>query len=72
MEQDIEDGEENSEGKSEKHRSLNKGSKRKRDLLSDLQIWGWHSKRKGTKKGKADKDLTVEDAFNRIIPKHLL
>lgn len=72
MEQDVEDGEENSESKSEKSRSLNKSSKRKRDLLSDLQIWGWHSKRKGAKKGKTDKDLTVDDAFKRIIPRHLL
>lgn len=44
--------------------------KRKRDVLSDLQIWGWHSKRKQPK--KSNKDFTVEDALNRIIPKSLL
>ncbi|XP_066152387.1 calcineurin-binding protein cabin-1-like isoform X2 [Euwallacea fornicatus] len=47
-----------------------KKGKRKRDVLSDLQIWGWHSKRKPPK--KATRDFTVEDALNRIIPKHLL
>ena len=47
-----------------------KGSKRKRDVLSDLQIWGWHSKRKPPK--KQNKDFTVEGALNRIIPKSLL
>uniref|UniRef100_A0AAR5P9I3 Calcineurin-binding protein cabin-1 MEF2-binding domain-containing protein n=1 Tax=Dendroctonus ponderosae TaxID=77166 RepID=A0AAR5P9I3_DENPD len=44
--------------------------KRKRDLLSDLQIWGWHSKRKQPK--KSNRDFTIEDALNRIIPKSLL
>lgn len=72
MEQDIEDGEENSE-RIDKNRSQNRGTKRRRDLLSDLQIWGWHSKRKSAKKGgKHERDLTVEDALTRIIPKHLL
>jgi len=47
-----------------------KKGKRKRDVLSDLQIWGWHSKRKPPK--KIIKDYTVEDAINRIIPKNLL
>ncbi|KAL1517234.1 hypothetical protein ABEB36_001024 [Hypothenemus hampei] len=47
-----------------------KRAKRKRDVLSELQIWGWHSKRKPPKKPL--KDFTVEDALNRIIPKTLL
>ncbi|XP_076263012.1 calcineurin-binding protein cabin-1-like isoform X2 [Rhynchophorus ferrugineus] len=51
-------------------RRRGKGTKRKRDVLSDLQIWGWHSKRKPPK--KITKDFTVEDALNRIIPKSLL
>ncbi|KAJ8947584.1 hypothetical protein NQ318_010096 [Aromia moschata] len=69
MDQDIEEPAENSESKAERGRP--RGSKRKRDLLSDLQIWGWHSKRKQSKKAK-EKDFTVEDALNRIIPKTLL
>ncbi|EFA00717.1 hypothetical protein TcasGA2_TC003597 [Tribolium castaneum] len=72
MEQDGDDQDENNDSKTDKNRSLNKSNKRKRDLLSDLQIWGWHSKRKYAKKGKSDKDFTVEDALNRIIPKNLL
>lgn len=51
-------------------RRRGKTIKRKRDVLSDLQIWGWHSKRKPPK--KITKDFTVEDALNRIIPKSLL
>ncbi|XP_063910388.1 calcineurin-binding protein cabin-1-like isoform X2 [Zophobas morio] len=72
MEQDGDDQDDNNDSKTDKNRSLNKSNKRKRDLLSDLQIWGWHSKRKSAKKGKSDKDFTVEDALNRIIPKKLL
>lgn len=66
----MEDAEENAEQKNDKNRS--RGTKRRRDLLSDLQIWGWHSKRKSAKKGKHERDLTVEDALTRIIPSHLL
>ncbi|CAH1130403.1 unnamed protein product [Ceutorhynchus assimilis] len=47
-----------------------KSKKRKRDVLVDLQIWGWHSKRKTPK--KSNKDFTVEDALNRVLPKTLL
>lgn len=72
MEQDTEDQEENVEQKSDKNRSQARGTKRRRDLLSDLQIWGWHSKRKYVKKGKTERDLTVEDALRRIIPPYLL
>jgi outer membrane biosynthesis protein TonB len=72
MEQDGDDQDENNDSKTDKNRALSKSNKRKRDLLSDLQIWGWHSKRKSAKKGKPDKDFTVEDALNRIIPKNLL
>ncbi|RZC42711.1 calcineurin-binding protein cabin-1, partial [Asbolus verrucosus] len=72
MEQDGEDQEDNADNKTDKNRTLNKSNKRKRDLLSDLQIWGWHSKRKSAKKGKPDKDFSVEDALNRIIPNNLL
>lgn len=73
MDQDIEEQEENTENKSDKNRSQSKNSnKRKRDLLLDLQIWGWHSKRKSTKRSKNEKDFTIEDAFNRIIPSYLL
>lgn len=69
MDQDTEEQDETLETKSERGRP--KGTKRKRDLLSDLQIWGWHSKRKQSKKAK-ERDFTVEDALNRIIPKSLL
>lgn len=69
MDQDTEEQDETIELKSERGRP--KGTKRKRDLLSDLQIWGWHSKRKQSKKAK-ERDFTVEDALNRIIPKSLL
>lgn len=69
MDQETEEQDENVELKSERGRP--KGTKRKRDLLSDLQIWGWHSKRKQSKKAK-ERDFTVEDALNRIIPKSLL
>lgn len=72
MEQDTEDQEENVEQKNDKNRNQARGAKRRRDLLSDLQIWGWHSKRKYVKKGKTEKDLTVEDALRRIIPPYLL
>lgn len=72
MEQDTEDQEENTEQKPDKNRNQSRGTKRRRDLLSDLQIWGWHSKRKYVKKGKTEKDLTVEDALRRIIPSYLL
>lgn len=62
------------EQKNEKNKSSRSTKRRTRDLLSDLQIWGWHSKRKGNKKGGkcSEKDLTVENAFLRIIPPHLL
>ncbi|KAJ8969411.1 hypothetical protein NQ317_010319 [Molorchus minor] len=69
LDQDMEETNENLESKAERGRP--RVSKRKRDLLSDLQIWGWHSKRKQSKKAK-EKDFTVEDALNRIIPKTLL
>lgn len=69
MEQDTEDQEENLEHKT---RNQGRGTKRRRDLLSDLQIWGWHSKKKYAKKGKTERDLTIEDALIRIIPHHLL
>lgn len=72
MEQDTEDQDENGEQKGDKNRTQSRGTKRRRDLLSDLQIWGWHSKRKYVKKGKTEKDLTVEDALKRIIPPYLL
>ncbi|XP_025836533.1 calcineurin-binding protein cabin-1-like [Agrilus planipennis] len=68
MDQDTEDQEDNSEQKEEKKRT----AKRKRDLLSDLQIWGWHSKRKSAKKGKSEKDFTIQGALTRIIPSYLL
>lgn len=69
MDQENDEPDENVETKSERGRP--KGIKRKRNLLSDLQIWGWHSKRKQSKKAK-ERDFTVEDALNRIIPKTLL
>ncbi|XP_031357687.1 calcineurin-binding protein cabin-1-like isoform X2 [Photinus pyralis] len=68
IDQDTEDQEENVEQKTFKKR----GTKRRRDLLLDLQIWGWHSKRKAVKKGKSEKDLTIEDALKRIIPASLM
>ncbi|KAF5297375.1 hypothetical protein FQR65_LT01305 [Abscondita terminalis] len=69
LDQDTEDPDESAvEQKPEKKR----GMKRRRDLLLDLQIWGWHSKRKTVKKGKSEKDLTIEDALKRIIPSRLL
>lgn len=68
MDQDTEDQEENVEQKSDKQR----GTKRRRNPLLDLQVWGWHSKRKSAKKGKSEKDLTIEDALKRIIPSRLL
>ncbi|KAF5296187.1 hypothetical protein FQA39_LY12641 [Lamprigera yunnana] len=68
MDQDTEDQEENVEQKVDKKR----GTKRRRDLLLDLQIWGWHSKRKTIRKGKSEKDLTIEDALKRVIPARLL
>lgn len=71
MDHDNEDQDENNDSRNEKSKTQNK-NKRKRDLLSDLQIWGWHSKRKSTKKSKNEKDYTIEDAFNRIIPSYLL
>lgn len=70
-EQENEEQDDNSESKTDKA-SRSRAVKRRRDLVSELQIWGWHSKRKYAKKGKQDKDFSVEDAFNRIIPKHLL
>lgn len=69
MDPETEEQDETVELKSERGRP--KGVKRKRDLLSDLQIWGWHSKRKQSKRAK-ERDFTVEDALNRIIPKTLL
>ncbi|KAG5899799.1 hypothetical protein JTB14_006132 [Gonioctena quinquepunctata] len=68
MDQDNDEQDDNTESK---ERGRPKGSKRKRDLLSDLQTWGWYSKRKLSKKAK-DKDFTIEDALDRIIPKNLL
>ncbi|CAG9860246.1 unnamed protein product [Phyllotreta striolata] len=67
LEPDTEDQDETAEQK-EKGRPR---TKRKRDLLSDLQTWGWYSRRKLSKKAK-EKDFTIEDAFERIIPKKLL
>lgn len=66
------DQEEQSDSKLDKVKSQNRTMKRKRDLVSELQIWGWHSKRKSAKKGKFEKDFTIEDAFQRIIPQKLL
>ncbi|GJQ83227.1 hypothetical protein Trydic_g8826 [Trypoxylus dichotomus] len=71
MEQDIDDTDENVEQRSEK-KTPNRGNKRRRDLVSELQIWGWHSKRKYAKKAKIEKDFTIEDALKRIIPNYLL
>lgn len=71
MEQDIEDADEVTEQRIEK-KVQNRGNKRRRDLVSELQIWGWHSKRKYAKKTKMEKDFTIEDALKRIIPNHLL
>ncbi|KAK4873288.1 hypothetical protein RN001_015317 [Aquatica leii] len=68
LDQDTEDQDDVVEQKTEKKR----GTKRRRDLLLDLQIWGWHSKRKTVRKGKSEKDLTIEDALKRIIPSRLL
>lgn len=70
-EQENEEPDDNSEPKTDKN-NRSRGAKRRRDLVSELQIWGWHSKRKYAKKGKQDKDFSVEDAFNRIIPNNLL
>lgn len=76
MEQDVEDQgdpEESIEQKVDKSKShVNRGIKRRRDLVSDLQIWGWHSKRKSSKKSKVEKDFTIQDALTRIIPNQLL
>lgn len=75
VEQDGEeplDLEEQGENKADKMKNQSRGMKRKRDLVSELQIWGWHSKRKSAKRGKFEKDFTIEDAFKRIIPTHLL
>ncbi|KAK5640159.1 hypothetical protein RI129_010970 [Pyrocoelia pectoralis] len=66
--QDTEDQDENVEQKTFKKR----GTKRRRDLLLDLQLWGWHSKRKTVRKGKSEKDLTIEDALKRIISTSLI
>lgn len=75
IEQDIEeqlDQEENTDSsKLDKSKNQNRSIKRKRDLVSDLQIWGWHSKRKSAKRGKTEKDFRIEDAFMRIIPSQL-
>lgn len=71
MEQDVEDTDENVEQRIEK-KTQNRGNKRRRDLVSELQIWGWHSKRKYAKKAKIEKDFTIEDALRRIIPNYLL
>lgn len=68
MDQENEEQDETAEPK-EKGRP--RGSKRKRDVVSDLQTWGWYSRRKLSKKAK-EKDFTVEDALERIIPKELL
>lgn len=54
----------------DKSRPQTKGIKRKRNLLTELQPWGWHSKRKYMKKGK--NDSTIEDALSRILPSYLL
>ncbi|XP_050504043.1 calcineurin-binding protein cabin-1 isoform X3 [Diabrotica virgifera virgifera] len=68
MEQETEEQDEVVEPR---ERGRPKGSKRKRDVVSDLQIWSWYSRRKLSKKAK-DKDFTVEDALERVIPKDLL
>ncbi|KAL3275832.1 hypothetical protein HHI36_020575 [Cryptolaemus montrouzieri] len=65
-EQDMEEPEE----KNEKARA--RGYKRKRDLLLDLRVWGWHSKRKQVRKTKPDKFYTVEDCLNQMLPSNLL
>lgn len=64
--------EQSDSSKLEKAKNQSRTMKRKRDLVSELQIWGWHSKRKSAKKGKFEKDFTIEDAFQRIIPQKLL
>lgn len=64
----MDDQDDQMEQKSDKKR----GTKRRRDLLSDLQIWGWHSKRKQGKRGKTEKDTAIEGALKRIIPSDLL
>ncbi|XP_044767142.1 uncharacterized protein LOC123323022 [Coccinella septempunctata] len=66
MEQDNEDQEERND------KSKTKSYKRKRDLLSDLRVWGWHSKRKNVRKTRPDKFYTVEDCLNQILPTDLL
>ncbi|XP_056640755.1 calcineurin-binding protein cabin-1-like isoform X2 [Diorhabda sublineata] len=68
MDQENEEQDETAEPK---ERGRPRGSKRKRDVISDLQTWGWYSRRKLSKKAK-EKDFTVEDALERIIPKDLL
>lgn len=76
MEQDNDDQPEQEDAGTPKqdanNRSLTKSAKRKRDLVSELQIWGWHSKRKATKRAKTDKDYRIEDALVRIIPMYLM
>ncbi|XP_072399616.1 uncharacterized protein [Diabrotica undecimpunctata] len=68
MEQETEEQDEVVEPR---ERGRPRGSKRKRDVVSDLQIWSWYSRRKLSKKAK-EKDFTVEDALERVIPKDLL
>ncbi|XP_050312415.1 calcineurin-binding protein cabin-1-like isoform X8 [Anthonomus grandis grandis] len=70
MEIDNDETDDNQAGDTADANQKKATKKRKRDVLSDLQIWGWHSKRKRPK--KSNKDVTVEDALNRIIPETLL
>lgn len=65
-EHDTEDQDERNE------KSKSKSCKRKRDLLTDLRVWGWHSKRKNVRKTRPDKFYTVEDCLNQILPSNLL
>ncbi|KAK9871634.1 hypothetical protein WA026_013014 [Henosepilachna vigintioctopunctata] len=69
-EQQTEQDTEEQEERNEKSRA--RGYKRKRDLLLDLRVWGWHSKRKNVRKTKPDKFYTVEDCLNQVLPPHLL
>ncbi|GLV33874.1 hypothetical protein CBL_11242 [Carabus blaptoides fortunei] len=48
-------------------------NRRRRNSLSFLQPWAWHSKRKSARKlGKNDRDDTIEGALRRIIPNNIL
>lgn len=70
-EHENEDQDKNADQKS--NEAKRKSLKRKRNLLLELRVWGWHSKRKQSRKSsKQEKFYTVEDALNQIIPEKLL